>query len=119
MIRCACSSTCSQSGATRIRGCMARLFNRAEIPLAPDLRHESALWTAGVECVAGIDEAGGGGLASSCEIDQIGIVPATMLAMRRAVSAMRLAPDHCLVDALHLPGLAVPQSALIKGDARS
>lgn len=34
-----------------------------QIPLAPDLRFEQALWAAGVPCVAGIDEAGRGALA--------------------------------------------------------
>lgn len=34
-----------------------------QIPLAPDLHFEQALWAAGVPCVAGVDEAGRGALA--------------------------------------------------------
>ena len=60
----------------------------------------------------------GVGFASSQEIDEVGIVPATRLAMRRALEACRVRPAHLLVDALRLPELDLPQTALIKGDAR-
>lgn len=42
---------------------MSRQFDPAEIPTAPDLRFETALWTAGITSVAGIDEAGRGAWA--------------------------------------------------------
>ncbi|MGI6250249.1 MAG: ribonuclease HII [Anaerolineaceae bacterium] len=42
---------------------MAKRFNRAEIPPAPDLKFESDLWKNGLTCVAGLDEAGRGALA--------------------------------------------------------
>lgn len=61
----------------------------------------------------------GVGLASNHEIDALGIVPATHLAMLRALAAMQAAPAHCLIDALRLSALELPQTALIKGDARS
>ena len=61
----------------------------------------------------------GVGLASNEEIDQMGIVPATRLAMARALEGLGRTPDHLLVDALLLPGIAIPQTSLIKGDARS
>jgi len=61
----------------------------------------------------------GVGMATNLEIDEIGILPATHLAMRRALDALPLPPDHLLIDALTLPGLALPQTALIKGDARA
>ena len=73
-------------------------------------------WAAEIRSVA---MAWGVGLASSAEIDMLGIVPATRLAMRRAVAALGIFPGHCLIDALRLPDLAAPQTALIKGDARS
>jgi ribonuclease HII len=55
-------------------------------------------------------------VASSSEIDTLGILPATRLAMKRAVEALSLTPDHLLIDALRLPALGIPQTALIKGD---
>ena len=61
----------------------------------------------------------GVGFASCTEIDQLGILPATRLAMARALQALRQPPDHLLIDALFLPDLALPQTALVKGDQRS
>ena len=51
------------------------------------------------------------------EIDRINIYRASLEAMRRAVSALRPAPVHLLVDARHIPGLDTPQTALVHGDA--
>ncbi len=57
--------------------------------------------------------------ASAEEIDRIGIVPATRLAAQRAVQALPVAPDHLLLDYLLLPTIPLPQTSLVKGDARS
>lgn len=59
------------------------------------------------------------GLASPEEIDRVNILKATLLAMRRAVCALPEAPDLLLVDALTIPGLAVEQRPIVKGDALS
>jgi len=59
------------------------------------------------------------GYASNQEIDELGIVPATRLAVRRAVAKLSIRPDHLLVDYLELPGSSVPFTPLVKGDARS
>jgi len=59
------------------------------------------------------------GWADNGEIDQFGIVPATRLAIRRALDKLSLAPDHLLVDYLVLPDIPIPQTRLVKGDARS
>jgi ribonuclease HII len=61
----------------------------------------------------------GVGQASAAEIDRLGIVPATRLATTRAVAGLSVSPDHLLLDYFHLPELDCPQTALIKGDARS
>jgi ribonuclease HII len=61
----------------------------------------------------------GVGFASSEEIDQIGILPATRLAACRALEALTPPPTHLLLDYLFLPEVAIPQTALIKGDCRS
>ncbi|MDI6693571.1 MAG: ribonuclease HII [Anaerolineales bacterium] len=58
------------------------------------------------------------GFASHQEIDTLGIVPATRLAVHRALEALTVRPEHLLVDFLRLPEEAIPQSAIIKGDAR-
>lgn len=58
--------------------------------------------------------------ASVDEIDEINILQASLLAMRRAVAGLAPLPDHVLVDGRHLPkGLPCPASAIIKGDSRS
>lgn len=55
--------------------------------------------------------------ASVEEIDQINILQATLLAMRRAVLGLRLKPAMVLVDGNRLPLLDMPAEAIIKGDA--
>lgn len=59
------------------------------------------------------------GVASNLEIDDLGILPATLLAMRRALAELSTAPQFLLVDFLEIPGYDCPQTPLIKGDARS
>lgn len=56
--------------------------------------------------------------ASVDEIDQLNILHATMLAMRRAVEGLRLLPAKVLVDGNRLPVLKVPAEAIVKGDAK-
>ncbi len=51
------------------------------------------------------------------EIDQLNILQATMLAMKRAVEALRLPPKLVLVDGNRLPTLAIRAEAIVKGDA--
>ena len=55
--------------------------------------------------------------ASVEEIDQINILQATLLAMRRAVLGLRLKPVKVLVDGNRLPQLDVLAEAIVKGDA--
>jgi ribonuclease HII len=56
------------------------------------------------------------GLATNDEIDALGIVPATRLAMQRALAALMLAPDALLIDAVKLREVHLPQKAIIRGD---
>lgn len=58
------------------------------------------------------------GVASSAEIDALGIAPATRLAWRRALGGLPHA-EFLLLDAFPLPESSLPQRALVKGDARS
>ncbi|MDD2882128.1 MAG: ribonuclease HII [Rhodoferax sp.] len=55
--------------------------------------------------------------ASVQEIDDLNILQATLLAMRRAVEGLRLAPKLVLVDGNRLPVLSVRAEAIVKGDA--
>jgi ribonuclease HII len=55
--------------------------------------------------------------ASVDEIDRLNILQATMLAMRRAVESLRLAPGQVVVDGNRCPALAFPTRAVIGGDA--
>ena len=60
------------------------------------------------------------GFAPSEEIDRLGIVPATRLAASRALESIHILPDYLLTDfRLELPELDIPQTAIVKGDARS
>ncbi|GAB4579168.1 MAG: hypothetical protein Fur0022_19060 [Anaerolineales bacterium] len=57
--------------------------------------------------------------ASAMEIDRVGILSATRLAVERAVCTLSASPDHLLLDYLEIPTIALPQTSLVKGDARS
>lgn len=57
--------------------------------------------------------------ASTEEIDQINILQATMLAMRRACEQLFIQADYILIDGNRVPeGLCAPARAVIKGDAQ-
>lgn len=59
------------------------------------------------------------GIAEPAEIDRVNVLRATLLAMQRAIEALPCRPDFVLVDALKVPGLPIPQRAIVKGDALS
>lgn len=64
------------------------------------------------------------GAANHDEIDQLGIVPATCLAMQRALDAAverapHLQPDFLLLDSIRWLNLNRPHLALVKGDQLS
>ncbi len=74
---------------------------RAE--LAARIRHRAVAWaTAG---------------ASVEEIDGLNILQATLLAMRRAVEGLWVAPAEVLVDGLHCPAIRHPVRAIVRGDS--
>lgn len=52
------------------------------------------------------------------EIDQINILQASLLAMKRAVESLSLVPDEVLIDGLHCPKLTIPMQAIVKGDSK-
>lgn len=58
------------------------------------------------------------GIASAEEIDQLNIYNATKVAMERAIAQLKHQPDHLLIDAMTLDN-SIPQTSIIKGDAKS
>lgn len=52
------------------------------------------------------------------EIDEINILQASLLAMKRAVEALGVVPDEVLVDGLHCPKLSLPMRAIVQGDSK-
>jgi len=55
--------------------------------------------------------------ATAAEIDEINILQATMLAMKRAVEGLRLKPAKVLVDGNRIPTLVIVAEAIVGGDA--
>ncbi len=56
------------------------------------------------------------GRAEVDEINQLNIHHATLLAMKRAIETLAIAPEKILVDGLHVPNVAVPCYSIVKGD---
>lgn len=61
----------------------------------------------------------GVGRASVAEIDELNILGAALLAMRRAVAELAVIPHITLVDGKHAPEIPCPVETLIGGDGRS
>jgi ribonuclease HII len=90
----------------RIRGLddSKKLPERTRVELASLIKERAVAWA-----VAS---------ASVEEIDALNILQATLLAMERAIAALRIAPDRVLVDGLHCPPIALETRAIVGGDAR-
>ena len=73
--------------------------------LAAEIRERAVCWAVGV--------------VSAAEIDQVNIYRAGLLAMRRAIEGLSPAPEHVLLDARRVPEVLIPQTPIIKGDAKS
>jgi ribonuclease HII len=61
-------------------------------------------------------DAAGIGFSEAREVDALGLLPATRLAMRRAIHSLTRAPEFLLIDHLRLPAIEVPQEAITRGD---
>lgn len=57
--------------------------------------------------------------ASPAEIDEINILNASMLAMRRAVEALSVKADFALIDGNTSRGFEIPTETVVKGDSKS
>lgn len=80
-----------------------KLTARKRVALADEIRASAIAWS-----VAS---------ASVVEIDALNILRASLLAMRRAVDGLAVAPREVLVDGLHCPELECPVRAVVRGDA--
>ena len=52
------------------------------------------------------------------EIDEINILQASLLAMKRSIEALSLVPNEVLIDGLHCPKLSLPMRAIVQGDSK-
>jgi len=59
------------------------------------------------------------GIVDALKIDEINILQATYLAMKKSVEGLGENVDFCLVDGLPVHGLPVKHQAIVKGDSRS
>lgn len=95
------------AGETELR----RLGLRESKQLSP---HQRRAWVPRIQHIA---KAWHIAWADPWEIDTLNILQATLLAMRRAVMAISLAPAICLVDGNHpIPDLPYPQQTVVDGD---
>jgi ribonuclease HII len=90
-----------------------RLLNDSK-QLAPELREEIY-----GELTSNPEVAWAVGLVDHIEIDRINILRASHRAMRIAVEALTVAPDHVLIDGLPVIPFPVPETAIIGGDCFS
>jgi ribonuclease HII len=82
--------------------------------IAPELREEIYQ-----ELIARDDLAWAVGIIDSVEIDQINILRASHKAMRAAIGALSIVPDHVLIDGLPVFPFPLPQTAIVDGDCIS
>lgn len=58
------------------------------------------------------------GIVDVCDIDKYNILECTKIAMLKAVTNLKVKPEHLLVDALKLD-IDIPQTSIVKGDTKS
>lgn len=81
-----------------------KLSEKKRLQLEPIIKENALAW-----CL---------GRAEADEIDELNILQATLVAMKRAVEGLSIAPQHVLVDGIHAPKLACPVTTVIKGDQK-
>ncbi|MGZ8256936.1 MAG: ribonuclease HII [Gallionella sp.] len=72
--------------------------------LAPQIREHALAWAVAYATVS--------------EIDELNILQATLLAMRRAVLALSVTPEYVLVDGLFCPDTGIKSKAIVQGDSK-
>ncbi|HDX1192330.1 TPA: ribonuclease HII [Pasteurella multocida] len=79
-----------------------KLSEKKRLLLAGEIKQKALAWSLG--------------RAEAEEIDQLNILHATMLAMKRAVENLKIQPHFVLVDGNRVPELMIPAQAIVKGD---
>ncbi|WND41187.1 ribonuclease HII [Pasteurella multocida] len=79
-----------------------KLSEKKRLLLAEEIKQKALAWSLG--------------RAETEEIDQLNILHATMLAMKRAVENLKIQPHFVLVDGNRVPELMIPAQAIVKGD---
>lgn len=80
-----------------------KIGEKKRIYLAGEIRLHAAAWAIAT--------------ASAEEIDEINILQASLLAMKRAIEALSVRPHEVLVDGLYCPLTGIPSRAIVKGDS--
>ena len=82
-----------------------QLTERQRYSLRPIIEREAVAWAVGI--------------VSNTEIDEINILAASILAMHRAVSELKVRPEHLLIDGNRFkPYPGIPHTTIVKGDAK-
>jgi ribonuclease HII len=81
-----------------------QLSERRRAELAVTIRERSLAWAIA--------------FAEVEEIDRMNVLQATLLAMKRAVLSLSVAPQRVMVDGLYCPDTGVPSEAVVKGDSK-
>ncbi|AKD38053.1 ribonuclease HII [Pasteurella multocida subsp. multocida OH4807] len=79
-----------------------KLSEKKRLALAEEIKQKALAWSLG--------------RAEPEEIDELNILHATMLAMKRAVENLKIQPHLVLVDGNRVPDVAMPAQAIVKGD---
>ena len=82
-----------------------QLTEKQRYSLRPVIEKEALAWAVGV--------------VSNTEIDEMNILSASILAMHRAVSSLKIRPEHLLIDGNRFkPYPGIPHTTIVKGDAK-
>ncbi|MGH1427122.1 MAG: ribonuclease HII [Arenicella sp.] len=79
-----------------------KISEKKRIILDQEIRQQSLAW-----CIAE---------ASAAEVDELNVLQASLLAMKRAVDGLAMAPEFVLVDGNKLPEWHYPSKAIVGGD---
>lgn len=79
-----------------------KLSEKKRLVLAEEIKQKALAWSLG--------------RAEPKEIDELNILHATMLAMKRSVENLKIQPHLVLVDGNRVPDVAIPAQAIVKGD---
>lgn len=58
------------------------------------------------------------GIADEKEIDEINILNATFLAMKRAINGLEIRPNYAIIDGNRAPHSDIPEETVVKGDGK-